>query len=631
MRTRSGLLAAALVAGALLAPFATAAHATTTTATLIAFVADPDEDDMFSLYTRPADGSAGPTQLFTTTDDVWAPALSPDGTKVAYVQWNPDTGSHLYVRPVAGGAATLLVDGGVDEPAWSRDGLTVAFTNYGVGDIPGIWTVPASGGGATQVAGASSADQAAFSPSGRQLLVTSLDADGFPVGIDVLTLSTHTRTRLTGATEGDGATWSPDGQTVVFVRDRAGCGSELVSVPASGAAAPTVVRSVEGKWADSPQFANDGAQIFWSETPYDCELSFDQGDTWVAAADGSGPAMIGTTATIDEAGLSVAGGTLAADTNAPAAAVIDATGVIAATSATITWTGGPDVSEYAVVRKPHGDPAPTSPTDGTLVYDGAARTATATGLTAGTVYDLYVFAIDASNNVAPVSAAHPVRPFGPPVVTAPPLTSTVSTTVKFPVSWAGSAPQFQVLSGEKTRSSSGVWSAGPVFKTWYASTASKSQTFTGLQGHTYYFLARALDGYGNTTTASPVKASMVPFNENYSAMAYSAGWTTSSSASRYLTTLRGSTTKNASMTMRTETAAFTVIGDKCAACGQLRIYVDGVLKATVDTHAASSLVRQVLYAGPVLAGGVKLHTIKLVVVGTAGRPKVNLDGVAIRR
>jgi hypothetical protein len=635
LRVRSGVLAATITAAALLAP-ATAAHAVTTTSTLIAYLTVDATDETGTVYTRAADGTGDPTPLFTTADYVDGLALSPDGTQVAYSQedaTDPDLPTRLWVRATNGtGTPTLLAGGDSEAPAWSSDGATIAFHHYDVdAGTLSVWTVPADGGAAaTEVPGTDDLMMPAFSPSGRQLVATSYDFATGASHLAVVTLSSGTVSAVAGSAGGYGGLWSPDGGTIVFGKDF-GCVAGLYALPAGGGTA-TAVREQAGYVASDPAFSRDGTQLFWNEFSLTCDFEFGLGDVYVAAADGTGALPVVATATVDELGASVGGGPApAADTTAPGAAVVDFAGTVTATTATIGWTVAPDATESVVVRTAHGDPAPATPADGTPVYDGAAHSATATGLVTGTAYDLYVFALDANGNAAAASVAHPVKPMTTPAVNAIGLVSSLSTTGKFPVSWAGAAASFQVLYGERTRAANGTWSAQPVYKTWYASTALTSATFTGSPGHSYYFQVRGIDGFGNSTAPSSAKQANVPLNDNYSGMAYSAGWTTGSSPTRYLTTLRSHTAANATMTFKTETSSFTLVGDKCVSCGQVKVYVDGVLKATVDTKAATTLTRQVLWAGANMAGGVKSHTVKLVVVGTKGRPKVNVDGIGLTR
>jgi hypothetical protein len=61
--------------------------------------------------------------------------------------------------------------------------------------------------------------------------------------------------------------------------------------------------------------------------------------------------------------------------------------------------------------------------------------------------------------------------------------------------------------------------------------------------------------------------------------------------------------------------------------GAVRLYLDGVLKATVDTYSSTWKYRSYVYDfGPLKAGA---HTVKLVNVGTAGRPRVDVQGIGL--
>lgn len=61
--------------------------------------------------------------------------------------------------------------------------------------------------------------------------------------------------------------------------------------------------------------------------------------------------------------------------------------------------------------------------------------------------------------------------------------------------------------------------------------------------------------------------------------------------------------------------------------GKVKLYFDGALKATVDTKAATSKYRTFVYDfGPFGPGA---HTVKLVNVGTAGRPRIDVQGIGL--
>ena len=60
--------------------------------------------------------------------------------------------------------------------------------------------------------------------------------------------------------------------------------------------------------------------------------------------------------------------------------------------------------------------------------------------------------------------------------------------------------------------------------------------------------------------------------------------------------------------------------------GSAQVYVDGVLKATVSLYATTYSARPQVYAFNWATSG--SHSIKVVVVGTAGHPRVDIDAFA---
>ena len=61
--------------------------------------------------------------------------------------------------------------------------------------------------------------------------------------------------------------------------------------------------------------------------------------------------------------------------------------------------------------------------------------------------------------------------------------------------------------------------------------------------------------------------------------------------------------------------------------GAVKLYLDGALKATVNTYSATWRYRNYVYDfGPLTAGA---HTVKLVNVGTSGRPRIDVQGMGL--
>ena len=57
--------------------------------------------------------------------------------------------------------------------------------------------------------------------------------------------------------------------------------------------------------------------------------------------------------------------------------------------------------------------------------------------------------------------------------------------------------------------------------------------------------------------------------------------------------------------------------------GSAKVYVDGAYTTTVSLYSATTALRRIVYAANWNSQGT--HTIRIVVVGTAGHPRVDVD------
>ena len=92
--------------------------------------------------------------LFTSATSLAEPALSPDGTKLLYVQ-ALDLGtidSDIYLRNLTTGATKKIAPSTASEgfPSWSADGSRIAFSSGRTG-VAQIYTTDASGGNLTRI------------------------------------------------------------------------------------------------------------------------------------------------------------------------------------------------------------------------------------------------------------------------------------------------------------------------------------------------------------------------------------------------------------------------------------------------------------------------------------------------
>ncbi len=116
------------------------------------------------------------------------------------------------------------------------------------------------------------------------------------------------------------------------------------------------------------------------------------------------------------------------------------------------------------------------------------------------------------------------------------------------------------------------------------------------------------------------------WQENSAYATFSAGWspvawTAASGGALKVTGTRGAA---ASFTFTGRNVSW--IGSKAANRGQAYIYLDGVYKGVVDAYSATTIARSVLasYVWPTTG----THTLRVVAVGTAGRPTIDVDAFA---
>jgi Tol biopolymer transport system component len=166
------------------------------------------------------------TPLTSGTDNLWFPAVSPDGQWIAASRGSFHA-PELVKLPIAGGESTSLGEGGA--PAWSADGQRLAFTSRRSGSLR-VWISGASGQRAQEVKDSAVGEpRPIWLPDGRLAWQTP-DGQNYRI-----------RDLSTGGDEylfknGAGGTWasdavfSPRGDHVVLRRDRSKPWLTLVSL-----------------------------------------------------------------------------------------------------------------------------------------------------------------------------------------------------------------------------------------------------------------------------------------------------------------------------------------------------------------------------------------------------------------
>jgi len=210
----SGLTPAPTGSGTSEAP-ATPAGTPVAATGLIVFVWRDQATHKSGLGTIHADGTAR-TEI-ADTSDATEPALSPDGTLIAYTRSGTDQG--IWTMKVDGSdrrRVAHITNQNAEGAAWSPDGKRLAFValpnNQSIGNRE-IWLVNADGTKQTKLTDQSSGDRPAWSPDGTRIAFASFAGGGiYGIGIDGKGLAP-----ITGGPDLS-PTWAPDGHRLAFQR-----------------------------------------------------------------------------------------------------------------------------------------------------------------------------------------------------------------------------------------------------------------------------------------------------------------------------------------------------------------------------------------------------------------------------
>ena len=202
--------------------------------------------------------------------------------------------------------------------------------------------------------------------------------------------------------------------------------------------------------------------------------------------------------------------------------------------------------------------------------------------------------------------------------------STLGSTVAVRTSWAAATDAGSGVTSYLVERSDG---GGGFFG---VETAATSITQPLILGVVSQYRVSAIDAAGNVGAPryGPVYHPVV--YQSSSGTTTTGTWHTTSSSSYSGGSSRYATSAGASMTFTATTArSIAVVVAKGATRGSFKVYVDGVLKKTVSTYASTSKYRQLVYQFNWSSAGT--HKIKIVVSGTSGHPRVDIDAFVVLR
>jgi hypothetical protein len=393
-------------------------------------------------------------------------------------------------------------------------------------------------------------------------------------------------------------------------------GTVGVVAPATGGLAPLTV-----------ELSNDG--VTWSSF-----AASDQALTWSAGALPDGPWTISARWRDALGRLSSASTVdLLLDRHGPSGQLTINSGAPYATSGNVTLTGSATDAASAVTAVRVSNSATLSGgvlAQGQTLVAGAPISwqlpgASSSGGTADGAYTVYAQWQDAVGHWSALASASVRVDRTPPQVSGliaevgPDTTlgrSTVPVRLRWLVSDAGSGLASTAV--EVSRNG-GPWSvpAG-------ASVTPTGSTFEVDAGVSWRGRVRAIDALGNVSANVTTPAVLPSVVEEKSALVRYAGrWTKVRASSASGGSLRYATAKSATATLTFDGRSVAWVTPRGTKFGKAKVLIDGVVVATVDLRATSTQSRRIVFARSWASSG--RHTIRIKVLGTSGRPRVNLD------
>jgi GH25 family lysozyme M1 (1,4-beta-N-acetylmuramidase) len=289
--------------------------------------------------------------------------------------------------------------------------------------------------------------------------------------------------------------------------------------------------------------------------------------------------------------------------NFTADVALEVSGLPDGTTGTFNENPSADAGSVLTVATP-ADPAATPVGTYPLTITG-----TSSGLTRTTTVNLVIADGIAPTVTAPTTGLSAGKALG-------------STTVPVRVHWTATDPSGIAREALQRSISGGTWTNVSLGS---ATSTTSNQLLT--VGKFVRQRSRATDRIANTSNwfqGPSVRASIT--QQNSTAVTWSGSWHTVTTSKASGGSLRYSTVAGASATFRFTGSSVAWVAARGTSRGSARIYVDGVYATIISTRASTSAYRAIVFARNWSTVGT--HTIKIVVVGNAGHPRVDVDAFA---
>lgn len=200
--------------------------------------------------------------------------------------------------------------------------------------------------------------------------------------------------------------------------------------------------------------------------------------------------------------------------------------------------------------------------------------------------------------------------------------SVIGTSMSTTMTWPSATDELSGVAGYVVKRSLN----GAPFST-LTSTTARSYKRTMAFGTPTRFQLFGRDRAGNVGIGAIGPTITAALRQDGSSLArYTSGWSSVNLSSASGGRLHRSTRAGATVRFQTTARAIAVVARRGPLNGKARVYVDGVLRGTIDLYRSRYQSKVVVFSASWTSAA--SHTVKVVVLGTSGRPRVEIDAFA---
>ena len=206
---------------------------------------------------------------------------------------------------------------------------------------------------------------------------------------------------------------------------------------------------------------------------------------------------------------------------------------------------------------------------------------------------------------------------------------TASNTVTLRATWPAATDPSDTIVGSQVEHSVNGGAFGETVSTTAETRTAAFRSLAFSASHRFRVRAQDSDGDWSPWVETPASVWPSAVGDRSSGVTYRGTWKQMTSSPATSGSITTTTRAGASVTYRFTGTGIGLVAPTSATRGKVKVYIDGVYRATVDLRTSTTQHRRVVYARSFATSGT--HTIQVVALGTTGRPMVSIDAFVVLR